>query len=129
MLKLNEYQYTKTRDYVFPITVMGDVVQCFTANGESVYKNINDFEEDVKKPKQSKKVVEVSPIQSKNTDELYNEEEDLPDDGLREEESTEDTSVEDTSTDTEDTTEDTTEEEEEGTITQTENIYDDDNYI
>lgn len=88
MLTLNKYQTTKNGDYVFPISVSGDVVQCFNTKGEAVYKNIDDFEERTIEQEdfKEKEVVEVSPVESKNTDQLHNENEDKADDGLREEE-------------------------------------------
>jgi hypothetical protein len=98
MLTLNKYQTTKNGDYVFPVSVSGDVVQCFNAQGDAVYKNINDFHEQPTPESQNieKEVVEVSPVEGKNTDQLHNESEDQPDDGLREDE---DNNTSDTSSD------------------------------
>lgn len=97
MIKLNEYQTTKDGKYVIPVAVMGDTVQCYDINGESIYKKISSFDERNLPNIQNteKEVVEVSPVESKNTDQLHNEDEDQPDDGLREDDSTDDSSSSD----------------------------------
>jgi hypothetical protein len=128
MLKLNEYQYTKKGHYVFPFSVHGDVVQCFNLKGETKYYIMNDFSEkpNVTEEQNEKKViqVQVSPIESKNTDQLYNEDEQL-DDGFVKEDDT--TTEDDISADT--TTEDDTSADTTTTEDDTSGYVDDDSYI
>lgn len=119
MLKLNEYQNTKKGEYVFPFAVHGDTVQCFNLQGDTIYKRLDDFDDNPEETVKEKKIVEVSPVENQNTDELYNEDEEKTDDGLREEEDTTDDTDDSSSTDDTDdssSTDDTT-------------YVDDDNYI
>jgi len=75
MLSLNKYQYTKSGEKVMPLIVSGDTVQCVDLNGMVVMKSINDFENEPDKKEVKEKVIEVSPIEEKNTDVLIDKNE------------------------------------------------------
>lgn len=75
MLTLNKYQHTIDGEKLMPITISGDTVQCVDMRGIVVMKNINDFPNKPEEEEQQEKIIEVAPIEEKNTDVLLDKKE------------------------------------------------------
>ncbi|HUS49827.1 MAG TPA: hypothetical protein VMZ91_06660 [Candidatus Paceibacterota bacterium] len=67
MFKLNEVITTKKGEKLKPFLVQNNMVYCFTSNGQTVIKELTEFDHT---PKKEKEVIVVTPV-LETTDEFY----------------------------------------------------------